>query len=177
MKQIGPDGQEYIRGSLKGAANGVAELDSNGKVPESQTLSKVAVQQAAHGFTVGQPIYYESSTLEADTIIVAIGQESDLSFLADDSQIWTTDRNTIVINPLTTATCRKGVFAGGDVVIGAGLGTAVDAMAAGKRAAVAIDKYIKGEHMTEADINPSKKRGEIPRAEVMPEGVMRHSLH
>jgi len=150
-------------------------IGKNGKVSGLEMVACKAVFDKKRRFN---PAYipYESSTLEADTIIVAIGQASDLSFLPGDSQIWTTDRNTIVVNSLTAATSREGVFAGGDVVIGAGLGTAVDAMSAGKRAAVAIDKYIKGECMTAADINPPKERGEIPRAEVMPEGVMRHPM-
>ena len=45
----------------------------------------------------------------------------------------------------TLATGRSGVFAGGDVVTGSN--TVVDAIAAGKKVAVMIDRYLKGEEL------------------------------
>jgi NADH-quinone oxidoreductase subunit F len=50
-----------------------------------------------------------------------------------------------VVNPDTLMTNRAGVFAGGDVITGPN--TVVDAIAAGKRAAVMVERYLKGEEM------------------------------
>ncbi|ROL60980.1 hypothetical protein D9V86_08170 [Bacteroidetes/Chlorobi group bacterium ChocPot_Mid] len=53
----------------------------------------------------------------------------------------------LVINEDTLTTNRMGVFAGGDVVTGPN--TVVDAIAAGKRAAIMIDRYINGEDLNQ----------------------------
>jgi heterodisulfide reductase subunit A-like polyferredoxin len=52
---------------------------------------------------------------------------------------------TLIINPKTLETNREGVFAGGDVVTGPN--TVVDAIAAGKKVAIMIDRYLNGEKL------------------------------
>jgi len=47
----------------------------------------------------------------------------------------------IVADPKTGQTSKEGIFAGGDIVTGAA--TVIEAMGAGKRAAAAIDRYLK----------------------------------
>ena len=90
-----------------------------------------------------RPVKVEGSeyTLEADWIISAIGQEPDLHGVDDDEKIELTSWKTIVAKDGTFNTDRPGVFAGGDVVTGPA--DAIDAIAAGRKAARAIDKYIK----------------------------------
>jgi len=80
--------------------------------------------------------------LAADLIIFAIGQGPDLSFLSRDGSIAQTRRRTIQVDPLTQATTRPGVFAGGDAVTGVGF--IIDAIAAAHRAALSIDAYLRG---------------------------------
>lgn len=80
--------------------------------------------------------------LPADLVIFAIGQGPDLSFLPQDGSIAQTPRRTIQVNPITLATTRPGVFAGGDAVTGVGF--IIDAIAAGHRAARSIDAYLRG---------------------------------
>ncbi len=96
--------------------------------------------------------------IDADRIIVAIGQTPELSYLDSRSgAVQVSRRGLIEVDPDTLATRRPGVFAGGDVVaeqpgirIFAGgdvvTGTAfvVDAVAAGHRAAESIDRYVEG---------------------------------
>ena len=80
--------------------------------------------------------------LAADLIIFAIGQGPDLRFLPKDGSIAQTRRRTIQVDPLTLATTKPGVFAGGDAVTSVGF--IIDAIAAGQRAARSIDAYLRG---------------------------------
>jgi len=89
-----------------------------------------------------RPIPVEGSEfdIELDTLIPAIGQVPDISFLGESSGIELTKRGTIAVNPDTLETSRPGVFAGGDCQTGPKI--AIEAIAAGKKAAVSIDKYL-----------------------------------
>jgi len=82
-------------------------------------------------------------SIEANTVIAAVGQAPDLSFLPPDSALERTMWETLVVDSNTLATNIPGVFAGGDFVTGPGM--VIDAIAAGRRAAIAIDKYLKGD--------------------------------
>jgi len=84
-------------------------------------------------------------TMNVDTIIKATGQRPDTSFLKGDG-IGTAKGGTIVADPRTLATGRKGVFAGGDAHTGAA--TVIEAIAAGQRAACSIRRYLRGEELT-----------------------------
>lgn len=77
--------------------------------------------------------------LPCDIVVPAIGQAADLSFL--DGRIEVGKRGTISVDPVTLATSVPGVFAGGDIVLGAR--TVVEAVAQGNRAAVSIDQYLR----------------------------------
>ncbi|MFH1293610.1 MAG: FAD-dependent oxidoreductase, partial [Pseudomonadota bacterium] len=79
--------------------------------------------------------------IEGDQVVLAIGQASDLTFLADDSQI-TVDRGLIVVDEDTLGTGMKGVYAGGDVA--AVPGAIIHAIAAGRKAASSIDEALGG---------------------------------
>jgi NADH-quinone oxidoreductase subunit F len=89
------------------------------------------------------PIKGSEFVVELDTLIPAISEQPDISFLGEDHKFDITGWNTFVINKETLATNIPGIFAGGDAVRGPN--TVIEAMADGKRAAEAIDKYIKGE--------------------------------
>jgi len=83
-------------------------------------------------------------TLELDTLIVAISEDSGTDAItpARSGGIRVASNNTVMVDPKTLLTSRPGVFAAGDVVTGPN--TIVDAIAAGKRAAVMIDHHIRG---------------------------------
>ncbi len=113
-----------------------------------------------------RPKYDESAqiTLEADHIILAIGQEADLDFARDEGmQIGLSGG--IEANETTGETNLPGVFAGGDVVHGPRI--AIDAIAAGKRAAVAIDCYLRGEEIP-APLCIPEPRGEMDFLPTLP---------
>ena len=80
--------------------------------------------------------------IPCDTVILAIGQSSDLSFLKPNDGIETTRQGTLQINPDTLMTTAPGIFAAGDIAFGPRL--IINAVADGKKAAVEIDKFLRG---------------------------------
>lgn len=93
--------------------------------------------------------------MEADTVIMAIGQSSDLSWIQKEDGVQITPRNTIMVDPATLSTTAPGIFAGGDVSFGPR--NAIDAIANGQRAAQSIDSFIKGNDRISADLNLHNK--------------------
>jgi NADH-quinone oxidoreductase subunit F len=89
------------------------------------------------------PVTGSEFTVEADTVIAAVGQAPDLSFLPRDSALERTRWETLVVDGNSLATNVEGVFAGGDFVTGPAM--VVEAIAAGRRGAIAIDKYLRGD--------------------------------
>lgn len=83
-----------------------------------------------------------SETLEADTVILAIGQKADLSFLKPEDGVQVAPQGTVKVDRETLATTAPGVFAGGDVAFGPR--NLIEAVANGKRAALSIDNYLRG---------------------------------
>ncbi|MGZ6339415.1 MAG: FAD-dependent oxidoreductase, partial [Candidatus Limnocylindrales bacterium] len=82
-------------------------------------------------------------TIPCDRILLAIGQGPDLSWLPTAGQgIQATKQRRLKADAVTFATDRPGIFATGDVRIGAS--TVVQAVAEGRRSAYAIDAYLKG---------------------------------
>ena len=114
--------------------------------------------------------------LEADQVILAVGQGTDMAFL-DGSGV-ETQRGFIVTDPDTLMTSVPGVFAGGDAQHGPR--TAVEAIRSGKLAAAAIDAWLmqaeldsrRGQPQRRAEVVPLRveagKRAQQARAE-MPE--------
>ena len=82
------------------------------------------------------------SVIPCDTVILAIEQASDLSFLKPEDGIETTRQGTLKINPDTLMTTAPGIFAAGDIAFGPRL--IINAVADGKKAAVEIDKFLRG---------------------------------
>ncbi len=79
----------------------------------------------------------------ADTVIAAVGQAPDLSFLPPDSALERIRWERLAVDENKLATNIPGVFAGGDFVSGPGM--VIDAIAAGRRGAIAIDKFLHGD--------------------------------
>jgi NADPH-dependent glutamate synthase beta subunit-like oxidoreductase len=84
----------------------------------------------------------QTMTVEADTVILAIGQTRDLSGIAGSPLA---QSGGLQSDPLTLQTADEKIFAAGDLV--SGPSSVVDAMAAGRRAAESVDRFLKGEHL------------------------------
>ncbi|MBI2360778.1 MAG: FAD-dependent oxidoreductase [Deltaproteobacteria bacterium] len=84
-----------------------------------------------------------TTAIEADTVILAIGQSTDFSFLGENGQELRTQRGTIQADDTLLATPVKGLFAGGEVV--SGPSSVIQAIASGRKAAASIDRYLGGD--------------------------------
>jgi len=85
------------------------------------------------------PIEGSEFTVEADTVIVAIGQQANLDFLSKEIRV--NRRNTIETDPFSLETSMRGVFAGGDAVLGPA--SVFEAIYAGWKAAISMDRFLK----------------------------------
>jgi NADH-quinone oxidoreductase subunit F len=126
--------------------------------------------------------------LPIDTLIVTIGDEPDIDYIASMG-IQSTSWGTLQVDPQTLLTNREGVFAGGDVVTGPN--TVVEAIAAGKKAALMIERYLLGKdlkppvearmprHYVEPLASSEEPLDAIPRAEppLLPIELRRRSFH
>jgi len=90
-----------------------------------------------------RPIPIEGSEFifAVDTVVVAIGQKANPLLLSTIPEIKKNKWGYIDAEPVTGKTSMKGVFAGGDIVTGEA--TVIAAMGAGRKAAKAIDEYLK----------------------------------
>ncbi|MDR2459276.1 MAG: FAD-dependent oxidoreductase [Deltaproteobacteria bacterium] len=80
-----------------------------------------------------------------DIVISATGQLASSESVRAYGDIQIHKGGRIGVDPVTLQTGRQGVFAGGDVQLGPAL--AIDAVAAGKEAAISIARYLKGEDL------------------------------
>ncbi|MFH1328682.1 MAG: FAD-dependent oxidoreductase [Candidatus Bathyarchaeota archaeon] len=90
-----------------------------------------------------EPIKGSKFTIPCDMVIVTIGQIPDSHF----SDVKVTANNTFTVDPVTLQASVKGIFAGGDCVTEPD--TIVTAMAAGRKAALSIDRYLNNLNMYE----------------------------
>jgi len=125
-------------------------LGSNGAVRAVRIVEQAPTGGVEGGRAVWAPVPGSEAELDADAILVAIGEEPDPSILPEGAGIEVSAWAGIAADPRTLATGRAGVFAGGDVVTGPR--TIIDAVAAGRRAAGAIHEYLAGSVDGEADI-------------------------
>ena len=117
-------------------------VGQDGKVVGLETIHCASVFDSQQRFN---PVF-EAGTetvIPCDTVILAIGQASDLSFLKPEDGIETTRQGTIKFDPETLMTTAPGIFAAGDIAFGPRL--IISAVADGKKAAEQIDKYLLGD--------------------------------
>jgi NADH-quinone oxidoreductase subunit F len=112
------------------------------------------------------PIKYSEFTIELDALIPAISQDPELGFIVDGSGV-DTARGTVGVDAETFITAKRGVFACGDAVTGAG--DVTTAMSTAKIAATFVHKYLRGEELTR-EYRPTRpsvivEPVEVPEAE------------
>lgn len=124
---------------------GVASLSGSGRVEKVQLIGVKRTYDEAGRFA---PEFDEAvrEEVEADLVILAIGQQADLGFLRPGDGVEITAQGTIRVDPETLATTAPGVYAGGDVAFGPR--NLIDGVGDGKRAAQAIDAYLRGGRRT-----------------------------
>ncbi|MDI6725618.1 MAG: NAD(P)-binding protein, partial [Smithellaceae bacterium] len=148
-------------------------MGEKGRVTGIECLRMELGEPDASGRRRPVPVKGSEFLIPVDAVVPAIGQSNDLSFLTEESGIELDRWHNIAADPLTFATSRAGVFAGGDVMTGPA--TVVKAVNAGKEAAVSIDRYLRGQDLNEGrgrdwtkgladqfDTAPVKKKRRLP---------------
>jgi NADPH-dependent glutamate synthase beta subunit-like oxidoreductase len=119
-------------------------VGKDGKVAKVECVRTKLGEADESGRRRPEPVKGSEFIIEADTVVPAIGEIPDLSFLDAEKFDWT-ENKTIAIYPRTMMTNIDGIFAGGDVV--SGPATVIEAIAAGRKAAFSIDRYLRGERL------------------------------
>jgi len=113
--------------------------DEKGVVSGLECIKMKLGEPDASGRKRPLPVKGSNFILETDTVIVAIGQNPNPLLPKITPGLKTNEDGTIAVDK-NFITSIPGVFAGGDIITGAD--TVISAMGAGKKAAIAIDKYI-----------------------------------
>jgi len=93
------------------------------------------------GKLITDQVARSNHVIPADMIIVAIGQAPDVSGLGGLKAADVSRGSRLTVDPVSMSMSEPGVFAAGDAV--SGPATVIEAIAAGKRAAVGIDSYLR----------------------------------
>ncbi len=123
----------------------VCFFGTNGKLAEMECIRMELGDADSSGRRRPVPVKGSEFKLPVDSVITALGQATDTSFTGT-AGVSLGKGDTIVIDAATGATNIEGIFAGGDVTTGPAY--VVDAIAAGKKGARSISKYLKGEPVT-----------------------------
>ncbi|MFW9888730.1 MAG: FAD-dependent oxidoreductase, partial [Candidatus Thorarchaeota archaeon] len=110
------------------------------------------------------PIPDSEFDMKVDDIIIAIGQLVDSKGPLKGLEL--TQWGTVAVDELTYQTSKKGVFAGGDVV--AGPATVVEAIGAGKKAAISIDRFLTGEDLV---LGRGEELHPVPKNLIIKDGI------
>ena len=116
-------------------------VSENWKVTGLQCIRMRLGQADESGRRRPVPIEGSEFFAPADTVIPAVGQAPDLSFLHPDMKLELARWGTLKVDDNTLSTNIPWIFAGGDFVTGPT--TVIQAIAAGRRGAIAIDKYLQ----------------------------------
>ena len=115
--------------------------NEDGWVTSMECLRMELGEPDASGRRRPVPIEGSNFIMEVDTVVVAIGNSSHPLVPRTTPGLEVNKWGNIIADPETGQTSRKGVFAGGDIVTGGA--TVILAAGAGKKAARAIDEYLK----------------------------------
>jgi len=144
-------------------------IQRNGKVVGIECLRMELGEPDESGRRKPVPIEGSEFTLEVDSVVPAVGQSTDLSLLSKGAAWNVSRRGTLEVDPLTYASGIQGVFAGGDMVTGPA--TVVEAVGAGREAAISIARYLQG-----IDLSEGREKA-LPVVELQPEEVAKSPRH
>jgi NADH-quinone oxidoreductase subunit F len=127
-------------------------LGDGGRVAGLECIRTELGEPDASGRRRPVPIKGSEFVISVDVILPAIGQQPDSSFLDGGSGIKVSKWNSIEVDPDTLQTNVHGIFAGGDAVTGPA--TVIEAIAAGQKAAVVMDNYLRRDELTKGQKIP-----------------------
>ncbi len=117
-------------------------------------LSKMGMEIRLN-IEVGKNVSPETLLQSFDAVFMGVGMAGAESILRLFKGLKKTRKGAIQVNPISLSTALKGIFAGGDSVTGPG--TIIESMAHGRRAALSIDRYLRGEDLLEGRESEGKQ--------------------
>ncbi len=141
-------------------------LTENGKVKGIVFKKCVSVKDETGRFN---PKYNEADTVtvECDNVFLSIGQAIVWGDMLKDTKVELGRGNGVVADPVTYQTAEPDIFAGGDVYTGPKF--AIDAIAAGKKAAVSIHRFVQP-HSTITIGRDKREFIELNKEDILVEG-------
>ncbi|MFA5165097.1 MAG: NADPH-dependent glutamate synthase [Candidatus Omnitrophota bacterium] len=118
------------------------EGDEKGEVKSMTCIKMELGEPDASGRRRPVPVKGSEYTMPVDTVVIAVGQGPNPLIPRTSKGIAVDQKSGELIIDENCMTSIKGVFAGGDITTGEG--TVIAAMGAGKKAAAAMDRYLKG---------------------------------
>jgi len=118
-------------------------LEQAGKVAGAKCVEVANLEFDRDGRPHFDELIGTEKTIDADTVIFAIGQTPDLTGLSADGDIESSTRGTIAADSDTMMTGRRGIFTAGDSFSGAT--SIIEAIASGQKAAVYMNRYLQGD--------------------------------
>ena len=138
-EELGETEREGVR--MEFLASPTAIVGEDGKVTGVRFIRNRLGEPDASGRRSPVPIEGSEFEIAAQTVIPAVSQATDLTFLWVESN-FEINRGRVKVDPATYATSVRGVFAAGDFVTGPT--TLIEAAGHGKKCAYAIDRYLSG---------------------------------
>ena len=126
-------------------------VSENGRVTGVECLEVTSFEFDEDGKLEMDVVDGSEHILDADTVIFAIGQRPDISNLFE---LDLDERGYIEMDPYTFDTSQEGIFAAGDAVTGTA--SVIDAIASGRRGAMAVDRYLGGNGEIDEKLAPDE---------------------
>jgi coenzyme F420-reducing hydrogenase delta subunit/Pyruvate/2-oxoacid:ferredoxin oxidoreductase delta subunit len=124
-------------------------LGQEGKVVALECVKNILGVPDESGRRRPVPVEGSEFIIPADSVLLAIGEMPEVTSLPKELTV--SRQNRIIVDDVTLQTSLPGVFAGGDNI--SGPASVIEAITAGKRAAVSIDRYLRG-----ADLKAGRKK-------------------
>ena len=122
-------------------------MRNNGRISLTCVRMRAGKKWNSKGRRLSEPVRGSDFSMDFDTVIAAIGRQPDIP-----ADFGLSGGTTIQIDSGTLATSKQGVFAGGDAVDGPA--SVIEAIAAGKKGASSVDKYLGGEGIVDIALTP-----------------------
>jgi heterodisulfide reductase subunit A-like polyferredoxin len=139
-------------------------LTGDGRISGVRCIRMELGDPDASGRRKPVPVPGSEFVIPADTMIAAVAQAPEISFLEESHGLRITPQGTFEVDSRTLATNRAGVFAGGDSARGPGM--LIQAIADGRRGALSIDRYLRG-----VDLLTPRELIPLPVAELSKEEI------
>jgi hypothetical protein len=114
-------------------------LSENGQITGVECLEVESFEFHENGELQIEPADGSEHIIPADMVIFAVGQRPEIP---DFFELDLDERGLIEVDPYTFDTSYEGVFAAGDAVTGTG--SVIEAIASGRKATIAVDRYLGG---------------------------------